>query len=83
MLLGSAVSICGGCIPLFVGMKIKSSKAALVASFVIMLAVLGVTQGNILPRTSFMGMVYDAAQILLAAAAAVFAACGIETEDVN
>lgn len=61
----------------------KSSKAALVASFVIMLAVLGVTQGNILPCTSFTGMVYDAAQILLAAAAAVFAACGIETEDVN
>lgn len=82
-LLGTMVSICSGCIPLLVGMKTKSSKAELIAAFVIMLVVLGTTQGNILPCYSFGGMMGYAVQILLAGAAVVMAAYGIETEDVN
>lgn len=82
-LLGAVISICSSCIPLLIGRKMKSSKAMLIFAFVIMLAVLGVTQGNILPCSSFMGMLCYAAQILLAAAAVVLAVYGIETEDIN
>lgn len=82
-LLGRIISICSGCIPLLIGMKMKSSKATLISAFVIMLVVLGMTQGNILPYSSFMGMIYYAAQIFLAFAAIVLAAYGIETEDIN
>lgn len=82
-LLGAIISVCSGCIPLLVGMKMKSSKAALISAFVIMLAVLGVTQGNVLPYNSFMGMMYYAVQILLAVVAVVAATYGIETEDIN
>lgn len=82
-LLGAAISVCSGCIPLLAGMKTKSSKATLIFSFVIMFVVLGVTQGNILPYHSFMGMLCYAAQILLAAIAVILATYGIETEDIN
>lgn len=82
-LLGAVTSIGSGCISLFVGMKMKSSKAELISAFVIMLAVLGITQGNILPCNSFMGMMYYAAQILLAGVTVILATYGVETEDVN
>lgn len=82
-LLGAIFSICSGCIPLLVGMKMKSSKATLIASFIIMLAVLGVTQGNILPYNSFAGMMCYASQILLAVIAVILATYSIETEDIN
>lgn len=83
MLLGTIISLCSGCIPLLVGMKMKSSKAELISAFVMMLIVLGVTQGNILPCNSFVGMICYAAQILLASVAVILATYGIETEDVN
>lgn len=82
-LLGAVISICSGCISLLVGMKMKSSKAALISAFVIMLAVMGVTQGNILPYTSFMSVMAYAAQVILAAAAIGLATYNIETEDIN
>lgn len=82
-LLGAAISICSGCISLLVGMKMKSSKAALISAFVIMLAVMGVTQGNILPYTSFMSVMAYVAQVILAAAAIGLATYNIETEDIN
>ena len=82
-LLGAIFSICSGCVPLLVRMKTKSSKAALISSFVIMLVVLGVTQGNILPYNSFAAMICYAAQILFAVIAVILATYGIETEDIN
>lgn len=82
-LVGAGISVCGGCISLFVGMKMKSSKAELISAFVIMLLVLGVTQGNILPYNSFPGMMFYAVQILLAVAAFFFATYGIEKEDIK
>lgn len=82
-LLGAAVSVCSGCIPLLIGLKLKSSKAALLSAFVIMLAVLGVTQGNILPCASFAELAGYAVQVLLAAVSIGLATHGLETEDIH
>ncbi len=82
-LLGGAVSVCSGCISLWVGLRLRSSRASLVGAFVVMLVVMGVTQGNILPCASLMGGAGYAAQLLLAAAAVGLATCRLETEDVS
>lgn len=81
--LGAGVSVLGGCIPLFVGMKTKSSRAMLIAAFVIMLGVMGLTQGNVLPFTEGGSAVGYALQILGAPAAFFAAVYRIETEDVR
>lgn len=77
------VSVCSGCFSLLIGMKMKSSKAAVISSFVIMLAVMGATQGNVLSCTSADSMIAYAAQIVGACMAVFLSTRRIEAEDVN
>ena len=81
-LASAAISVACGCIVLLVGMKVKSSKATLIAAFVIMLAIMGVTQGNVLPCTSAAGIIGYAVQAAGAAAGVFLSLHGAETEDV-
>lgn len=83
MLTSAAASICSGCFAMLIGMKMKSSKAALISSFVIMLIVLGVTQGNILPCTSFGPAAAYIVQTAGAIAAIFISIWNVEREDVK
>ncbi len=81
-LLNTAVTVCGGCIVLFIGMKKKSSKATIIASFVLMLVILQTTQGNVLPYTSIGGIAGYVIQIIGAFAAVFLSIRRAEIEDV-
>lgn len=82
-ILTTFISTCSGCFSLLIGMKMKSSKAALISAFVIMLVVMGVTQGNVLPYTSAIGFIAYAVQIAGAFATVFLSTHSVETEDVN
>lgn len=81
-LLSGIFSVCGGCIVLLIGMKMKSARATLIAAFVLMLVVMGITQGNVLPYTSINGIIGYVIQIAGAWIAVFWAIRGAETEDV-
>ena len=63
-------------------MKMKSARATLIAAFVLMLVVMGITQGNVLPYTSINGIIGYVIQIAGAWIAVFWAIRGAETEDV-
>lgn len=81
-LLSAVISVCSGCIVLWVGMKMKSSKATIISAFVLMLVVMGITQGNVLPYTSVIGIIGYAIQLIGSFAAVFFSIRRVETEDV-
>ena len=81
-LLNTAITVCGGCIVLSIGMKKKSSKTTMISAFILMFVILGITQGNVLPYTSISGISGYAIQIIGAFVAVFLSVRGLETEDV-
>ena len=81
-LLNTAITVCGGCIVLSIGMKKKSSKTTMISAFILMFVILGITQGNVLPYTSISGISRYAIQIIGAFVAVFLSVRGLETEDV-
>lgn len=81
-LLWATISVCGGCIVLLPGMKTKSSKTTIILSFVLMIVVLGVLQGNVVPFTSLLGAVGYAVEFVLALVAVLLSVNDVETEDI-
>ena len=81
-LASAAVSVLSGCISLLVGTRMKSSKAAIISAFVIMLVVMGITQGNVMPLATAGGLIGYAVQILGAVAAVALSIHGVGAEDV-
>ena len=81
-LLNTAITVCGSCIVLSIGMKKKSSKTTMISAFILMFVILGITQGNVLPYTSISGISGYAIQIIGAFVAVFLSMRGLETEDV-
>ncbi len=82
---GSAIvsaflSLCASCFALAVGMKMKSSKACVISAFVVMLVILGITQGNVIPYFSASGAVAYLVQIVGAILAVFVSIHNVETE---
>lgn len=83
LILSAFLSICSSCFALVVGMKMKSSKACVISSFVVMLVILGITQGNVIPYLSISGTIAYLVQIVGAFFAVSLSIHNIEIEDVN
>ena len=82
-ILSAFLSICSSCFALVVGMKMKSSKACVISAFVVMLVILGITQGNVISYLSVNGTIAYLMQIAGAFLALFLSIHNIETEDVN
>ena len=81
-LLGSVISVSMGCVSLLIGLKTKSSKTTLIASFVIMLVIMQLTQGNIFPYHSINGIIAYPIQFVVAIIAIFLSIYNVETKDV-
>lgn len=77
------LSVCSSSLALAAGMKMKSSKACVISAFVVMLIILGITQGNVIPYTSANGAAAYLVQIIGTFFALFLIIHNIETEDVN